>query len=202
MIVKGGQPIPDGRPFRLGVPGLIVEGLAIVSADGMIADPAGVQPDELTLDADQRFFRGVLAEADVLVHGRNSGEGGPLAAARMRIVLTRRIDGAARDPQNGKRVLWNPAGANFADAWALLAPTGTRAVVIGGTDVFGLFLEAGYDVFHLSRAANARLPGGRAVFPGVPAHSPEELLAGRGLKPSVTRVLDQSAGLTLTTWRP
>jgi hypothetical protein len=33
------------------------------------------------------------------------------------------------------------------------APDGALAV-IGGTDVFGLFLEIGYDSFHLSRAKN------------------------------------------------
>ena len=53
-----------------------IEGLAIVSADGMIADAAGVQPDALKLEADQRFFHERLRAADVLVHGRNSGEGG------------------------------------------------------------------------------------------------------------------------------
>ena len=81
MIAKGGQPDLGGRPFSLRT----VEGLAIVSADGMIADAAGVQPDALKLEADQRFFHDVLNTADVLVHGRHSGEGGPRAAQRRRI---------------------------------------------------------------------------------------------------------------------
>ena len=73
--------------------------------------------------------------------------------------------------------------------------------MIGGTDAFGLFLVSGYDVFHLSRAAHATLPGGRPLFPGVPETSPEDLLARHGLKPGPMRVLDASAGLTITTWR-
>ena len=87
-------------------------------------------------------------------------------------------------------------------AWELVGSPGGRVAVIGGTEVFGLFLDWGYDLFHLSRASQARLPGGRPVFPGVPDRSPEDLLASRGLKPDATCVLDPSAGLTLTTWRP
>src|SRR5688572_7905148 len=113
------KPAHSGR-----IEGLTIEGLAIVSADGMIADAAGVQPDALKLEADQRFFHSHLEAADVLVHGRNSGEGGAQAARRLRIVLTRRIDGVARDAENGKAVLWNPAGAPFEAAWALLKPPG------------------------------------------------------------------------------
>ncbi len=183
------------------IDGLVIEGLAIVSADGMIANAAGVQPDTLKLEADQRFFHDHLRAADVLVHGRHSGEGGPEAARRRRIVLTRRVDGAVRDPANANAVLWNPAGASFEQAWARLGVPGGRAAIIGGTEVFGLFLERGYHIFHLSRAAGVELPGGRPVFPGAPERSPEELLASHGLQPEATRVLDRSAGLTLTTWR-
>lgn len=201
MIGGGGQPAMDGRPFH-SVAGLTIEGAAIVSADGMIADAAGEQPPGLLIDADQRFFRSRLDAADVVVHGRNSGEGGPEAAQRRRIMLTRRVIGPVRDPGNPLAVLWNPSAAPFDAACALVgAPAGGTAVVIGGTDVFGLFLEVGYDVFHLSRAAGVRLPGGRPVFPGVPAVSPEEMLARHGLKPDATRVLDPSAALTITAWR-
>ncbi len=67
-----------------------IEGLAIVSADGMIADARGMQPDALKLEADQRFFHAMLDEATALVHGRNSSEGGPHMARRRRLILTRR----------------------------------------------------------------------------------------------------------------
>lgn len=184
------------------IPGVTIEGLAIVSTDGMIADHTGIQPDSLKLEADQRFFFSVLDAADVLVHGRHSGEGGPDAGRRNRIVLTRRIAGVARDPENARAVLWNPAGARFAEALSLMGVTGGRVAIIGGTDVFGLFLDSGYDVFHLTRTAKAHLPGGRPVFPGVPGHSPEGLMSRRGLKPGLARVLDPSVGLTLVTWTP
>jgi dihydrofolate reductase len=182
------------------VEGLRIEGLAIISADGMIADAHGVQPEQLRLEADQRLFYESLDQAAAVAHGRHSGEGGPGAARRRRLILTRRIAGMGRDPDNDMAVLWNPAGAPLAQAWrALGEPIGTLAV-IGGTDVFGLFLELGYDAFHLSRVAGIDLPGGRPVFPGVPTQSPEALLADRGLKPGPERILDTTEALSLVSW--
>jgi dihydrofolate reductase len=179
-----------------------IEGLAIVSADGMIADARGLQPDALKLDADQRFFRATLDAAAAVVHGRNSGEGGPQAARRRRLVMTRTIAALARDPRNDRTVHWNPAGATLEQAWDMLGLSGGLLAVIGGTEPFGLFLERGYDAFHLSRAAGVKLPGGRPLFPGIPPQTPEGLLARHGLKAGATRVLDSVADLTLVTWRP
>jgi hypothetical protein len=178
-----------------------IEGLAIVSADGMIADADGVQPEALKLEADQRFFHAMLDEATALAHGRNSSEGGPHMARRRRLILSRKIAGLARDPLTDKTVHWNPAGARLDEAWEALGLSGGLLAVIGGTDPFGLFLDIGYDAFHLSRASHARLPGGRPVFPGVPARKPEALLEQHGLKPDPVRVLDDKAGLTMITWR-
>jgi dihydrofolate reductase len=178
-----------------------IEGLAIVSADGMIADAQGLQPAALTLEADQRSFFEMLDQATALAHGRYSNEGGPAAARRRRLILTRRVAGIARDPRNDKAVLWNPAGAALQEAWEGLGLSAGLLAVIGGTDVFGLFLELGYDAFHLSRADNVQLPGGRPAFPGIPPRTPEELLSRRGLRPDPARVLDRPAGLTLVTWR-
>jgi dihydrofolate reductase len=178
-----------------------IEGLAIVSADGMIADARGVQPDALKLEADQRFFHAMLDEATALVHGRNSSEGGPNMTKRRRLILTRRVAGLSRDPQNANAVHWNPAGATLEQAWDALGLSGGLLAVIGGTEPFGLFLETGYDAFHLSRASRAELPGGRPVFPGIPPQSPEGLLKRHGLTPGAARVLDEKAGLTLVTWQ-
>jgi len=72
--------------------------------------------------------------------------------------------------------------------------------VIGGTDTFGLFLGIGYDVFHLTRANRVRLPGGRPVFPEVPARTPEEMLAAHGLAAGPPQVLDPAADVVLVTW--
>jgi hypothetical protein len=177
-----------------------IEGLAIVSDDGMIADARGVQPDALKLEADQRYFRGTLDQAAALVHGKNSGEGGPDAARRRRLILTRRVAALAPDPGNPLAMFWNPDGASLAEAWAALGLTGGLLAVIGGTGPFGLFLPR-YDAFHLSRAGRARLPGGVPVFPGIPPATPEDLLARHGLKPGAPQPLDPAASLVLTIWR-
>src|SRR4051812_35227524 len=136
-----------------------IEGLAIVSADGMIADARRIQPDALKLEADQRFFHAMLDEATALAHGRNSSEGGAHMARRRRLIPTRTTAGLARDPQNDKTVHWNPEGATLQQAWEALGLSGGSLHVIGGPEPFGLFLEIGYDVFHLSRASHAQLPG-------------------------------------------
>ncbi len=65
--------------------------------------------------------------------------------------------------------------------------------IIGGPEVFGMFLPR-YDAFHLSRAAEARLPGGRPVFPQVPERTPEELLRSHGLRPGSQRIARRRAG--------
>jgi dihydrofolate reductase len=182
------------RPFR-------IEGYAIVSADGMIANAEGVMPDALKIEADQRLFHASLDRAGAAAHGRHSQETDAGAARRRRLILTRRIAALAPDPQNDKAVWWNPAGASVEQAReALGAPRGPLAV-IGGTEVFGLFLAIGYDAFHLSRAGKVYLPGGRPVFPGVGPRSPEDLLAAHGLKPGPVQMLDQAAEATLRTWR-
>ena len=86
-------------------------------------------------------------------------------------------------------------------SWDALGLSGGLLAVIGGTEPFGLFLEIGYDAFHLSRTSHAELPGGRPVFPGIPPSSPEDLLARHGMKPDPARILDPQAGLTLVRWR-
>jgi dihydrofolate reductase len=180
-------------PFR-------IEGYAIVSADGMIADAQGRMPEALKIEADQRFFHSALEGAGAVAHGRHSRETDASAPRRRRLILTRQIAALAPDPQN-RTVRWNPAGASLADAWKALGAERGPLAVIGGTEVFGLFFEIGYDAFHLSRAGNVRLAGGRPVFPGVGPRTPEDLMAAHGLKPGPVQILDQAAAATLCTWR-
>jgi dihydrofolate reductase len=177
-----------------------IEGYAIVSTDGMLANAAGIMPVELKLDADQRFFEQGLDGVEAVVHGRHSHERQPHSHLRRRLIMTRRIPVLAADPSNEKALLWNPAGASFEEAWAALrVPDGSLAV-IGGTDVFGMFLPR-YDVFHLTRAPGVALPGGRAVFPQVPQQSPEDVLASHGLAPGPPQVLDAASGVSVVSWR-
>jgi dihydrofolate reductase len=179
---------------------LRIEGFAIVSADGMLADRDGHMPDALKIEADQRFFDASLDPVAAVVHGRHSHEGQANSPRRRRLILTRRISDIAADPRNPMARLWNPAGASFSDACAALEVVEGTVAIIGGTEVFGLFLDLGYDTFHLSRANKVRLPGGRPVFPQVPAHTPEDVLANRGLRPGERRVLDAQADASLVTW--
>ena len=107
-------------PQRDPIEGLRIVGLAIVSADGMIADAQGAQPDALKVEADQRFFYGALDRAATIANGRHSAEGGAAAAGRRRLILTRRVAAVTPDPGNDMALLWNPAGASLRKAWTAL----------------------------------------------------------------------------------
>ena len=89
---------------------------------------------------------------------------------------------------------------SFAEVCKAMGVTSGKAAVTGGARVFGLFLDIGFDAFHLSRAGKVLLPGGRPVFPEVPARTPEQVLSERGLTPGPVRVLDAEAEATLVTW--
>jgi dihydrofolate reductase len=178
-----------------------IEGYAIVSADGMLANAQGEMPPALFFEADQAFFHRALENAAAMVHGRNSHERYPPTANKPRLIATRSVTSLQRDPSNANALLWNPAGASIDEALnALESAPGTLAV-IGGTDIFGLFLPR-YDAFHLSRAPDLLLPGGRPVFPQVPAQTPEQVLQAAGLHPVASRILDDVAGISVQTWEP
>ena len=177
-----------------------IEGYAIVSTDGMIANAIGIMPEELKHDADLRFFMHGLDGVEAVVHGRHSHEQQPHSHLRRRLILTRHGPALAPDPSNEKALFWNPAGASFEEAWAALGVPDGSLAVIGGTEVFGMFLPD-YDVFYLTRAPGVRLPGGKPVFPQVPQQTPEEVLAGHGLAPGPPQVLDAASGLSVVGWR-
>ena len=177
-----------------------IEGYAIVSTDGMIAGPDGVMPGSLHFDADQRFLQDSLDRAAVVIHGRHSGEGGPHAARRKRLIVTRQIAAVAPNPDNANALLWNPSGAPLEKALEALGVTDGTIAVIGGPDVFSMFLPL-YDAFYLSRAGRVTIPGGLPVFAEVGTNAtPEDVLARHGLNPGPRRDLDASAGVTLVTW--
>ena len=176
-----------------------IEGYAIVSEDGMLANASGIMPDQLKFEADQNFFERGLNGVDVVVHGRHSHERQRRSDLRSRLILTRKVPTIADDPLNKKALFWNPAGASLEQAMTVLGAADGSVGVIGGTDVFGLFLDR-YDVFHLSRAPDVQLPGGRPVFPDVPTRTPEEVLASHGLQAGPRQALDAVKGLTLVSW--
>jgi dihydrofolate reductase len=177
-----------------------VEGYAIVSSDGMIADHNGEMPEAIRNDADQKFFQSSLDRAAVLVHGRHSHEGGPRSGGRKRLILTRQIAAVAPDPAHPNSMLWNPAGCPLEEAIAALGAADGSVAVIGGTEVFSMFLPR-YDIFHLSHAPRAKIPGGRPVFTEVgPNMTPDDVLARHGLKAGPHRDLDPRAGVTVVMW--
>jgi dihydrofolate reductase len=181
-------------------PALHIDGYVIVSADGMLANADRVMPVELKFEGDKRFFTAALDRADLIVHGRHSHEGQPNSPRRKRLILTRRIGSIAPDPSNPRATLWNPAGASFEAACDHAGVRSGTIAIIGGPDVFAMFLDR-YDVFWLSQAPRVRLPGGEPCFPDVPQHSPQEILAAHGLKAGESQILDVADGVSVTPWR-
>ena len=182
------------------MPPLRVEGYVIVSADGMLADASHVMPDALKFEGDKQFFTEALDRADLIVHGRHSYEDQPNSPLRQRVIVTRTVAGIGPDPSNPKATLWNPAGASFEAASDHAGVRAGTVAIIGGPVVFDMFLDR-YDTFWLSQAPRVRLAGGEAVFSGVPDQTPQEILAGHGLKTGRSLILDAANGVSVTPWR-
>jgi dihydrofolate reductase len=182
------------------VPALHIDGYVIVSADGMLANADLVMPVELKFEGDKRFFTAALDRADLIVHGRHSFEDQPNSPRRKRIIVTRTISSIAPDSSNAKATLWNPAGASFEAACDHAGVRSGTIAIIGGPDVFEMFMDR-YDTFWLSQAPRVRLPGGEPCFPGVPRHSPQEILAAHDLKAGESQILDIAGGVSVTPWR-
>jgi len=181
------------------VPGLRIEGYVIVSADGKLADAGNVMPDELKFEGDTRFFTAALDRADLIVHGRHSGEDQPDAPRRKRMILTHKVRATAPDPSNPNATLWNPAGCPFESACAAAGVRAGTVAIIGGPGVFDMFMDR-YDTFWLSVARRVRLPDGEPCFPGVNARSPQEILAAHGLTPGEPQLLDPANDVSVTPW--
>jgi dihydrofolate reductase len=179
---------------------LRIDGYVIVSADGMLADANRVMPDSLRFNGDKEFFNAALDRADLIVHGRHSGEGQPNSPKRKRIVLTSATAALAPDPANPNATLWNPAGATFEEACERAGVRSGTVAIIGGSIVFGMFLDR-YDTFWLSQAPHTRLPGGEPCLPGVPERSPQAILAAHGLKAGEAQLLDAAHDVSVTPWR-
>ncbi|HTR83560.1 MAG TPA: dihydrofolate reductase [Reyranella sp.] len=177
-----------------------IEGYAVISREGMIATSDGKFPEAIKVPADHKFYQDGVAAASAVANGRHSAEGGIGEPLRKRIVLTRRVNVLTPDPDNTNAILWNPATAPFEEAWARLGIDGGTLAVVGGTDVFGLFLTIGYDTFHLTRT-DASVPRGRAVFPGVgKVTTPEKVMMQSGLVLKGTRMLDASVNCRVEEW--
>jgi hypothetical protein len=115
-------------------------------------------------------------------------------------VVTRQVAALASCPDYPNALSWNPRGASRDQALQELGASEGTVAIIGGPEVFSMFLPA-YDSFHLSRAAKARIPGGLPPFTEAgPNATPEDVLARHGLKPGPRRDLDAAAGVSVVTW--
>ncbi|ESR23521.1 hypothetical protein [Lutibaculum baratangense] len=177
-----------------------VHGHAIVSTDDRIADEQGHMPKALRVPADWRRFRKALDEAVVVVLGRLGHELHPDASGRRRIVVTR---GKTHPAPTADVMFWNPLATPLQDVLASFVPGGGPIAVPGGQGVFDLFLQIGYDEFHLARAHRVTLGEGTSVFSGVDDGVPaERLLAEAGLVPGTPEILDAERDVTVAVWRP
>lgn len=162
-------------PSEMSVPGTLfqslrIEGYAIVSVDGMIADRKGRMPDALRIDADQRFFAASLDVASAVAHGRHSHEQQSHSGRRHRLILTRKIAGIEADASNPLAIFWNPAGCSLAQACRSMGVTAGVLAVIGATDVSANFSISG--ITH----STSPVPAASVCLAG--ARSSRRLLAG------------------------
>jgi dihydrofolate reductase len=180
-----------------------IEGYAVISREGMIAASDGHFPEALKVPADHQFYMESLDHADAIANGRHSAEGGEKEKLRRRIVLTRRVNMLTVDPANPNAILWNPGSTPFEEAWQRLHTDDGVLAVVGGTDVFGLFLSIGYDTFYLTKT-DISIPRGRPVFPGVGTRgvTPEDVMKKHGLALRGTRMLDAAVNCRVEEWGP
>lgn len=175
--------------------GYPVVGHAIVSADGMIADAAGLMPAPLRNDADFDLFQPALDRSSVVLVGRQGHERHP-NPGRRRLVFTGSVAALEPDGRDPLATLYNPAGMALGEAFQrLTVPPGTIAVT-GGRRVFDWFLPH-YAEFLLAEVHDFVLPAGIACFS---SGHPRVALAAAGLVPSEPRLIDAANGVTLTRW--
>lgn len=176
-----------------------IHGYAIVSDNDRIADASGRTPAVLRNEADWAYFQAELDRSALLVLGRLGHEAHSNPKGRLRMVLSSSSAGLERRSDGW---WWNPDAIPWSEAIRAVLPGGGRVAVPGGRRVFDLFLEIGYDAFHLTRAEGTFIPGGVAVFSGCDAgRSAEAILSAKGLNPSAGQVLDPGGPVSLTVWR-
>jgi hypothetical protein len=173
---------------------IVIEGHAIVSADGMIASADGSMPQALRNDADWRIFQAALDEAALVVLGRLGHLRHP-NPGRRRLVFTRSVEGLQPDAKDPLATFCNPGTATPPELLDRLGITEGIIAVTGGTGVFDYFLPH-YDRFALAEVHGFVLPSGTPCLAG--GH-PRTVLAAHGLRPAKFDVIDD--GVTLTQWQ-
>jgi hypothetical protein len=176
-----------------------IQGYAIVSDDNKIAGADGLIPASLRNQKDWDYYQRALAASDLIVFGRRSHELEPNVRGDLRLVISRSADGLEQRPDAW---WWNPAQVGWAEVVKRVLPLGGDVAAPGGQGVFDLFLEIGFDAFHLSRAHGVKLPGGQSVFSACDTGlSAEAVLAKAGLSPAEKIALDPQHGVEMIVWR-
>jgi hypothetical protein len=184
----------------LGIPGVSIEGFAIVSGDGMIADADGSMPTALMNEADWRYYQAMLDRSALVVLGRLGHERHP-NPGRPRLVLTTQVAALEPCPHDPKAHLWNPAGMSADLALRAVGVRQGRVAITGGTGTFDHFRVIGYDAFHLAWVPRVKIPDGRPCFSDVrPGWSVMDVLREDGLDAGPVRVLDPRDGVLLSVW--
>ena len=177
-----------------------IHGYAIVSDDDMIAAADGLTPVSLRNEKDWEYYQRAQARSDLVVLARRSHEFEPNVRGDRRLVISQAAVEALE--KRADALWWNPARVGWKDLAARILPFGGEVAVCGGQGAFDLFLDIGYDAFHMSRAYGVLLPGGRKVFSaserGVSA---EVVLADAGLTLSETIPLDPEHDVEMKIWR-
>lgn len=183
--------------IEIGPARYVFHGHAIVSADDRIADASGQTPPSLRIAADWERFQAALDRSVLTVLGRLGHEANPNRRGRNRLVLSSAGGGIAH---RGGAWWWNPDKAALPEALALAAPEGGLVAVPGGRRVFDLFLDIGYDAFHLTRAERVRVGDGVPLFGAVGAgERADTVLAGRGLVADAPVAI--ADGVSTVVWR-
>jgi hypothetical protein len=177
------------------IPGtsILVEGHAIVSSDGMIADATGAMPDGLRNDADWRLFQAALDRSALVVLGRIGHARHP-NPGRRRLVLTRAVVAFEPDTADPLATLWNPSGMDIAEVASRLGISAGTIAITGGTGTFDHFLPL-YDRFVLAEVRGLDLPEGTPCF--TKGH-PRFVLPGAGLEARDMEAIDR--GVIQTQW--
>jgi hypothetical protein len=181
------------------MPQVQIHGYAIVSDNDCIADASGHTPEVLRNEADWAYFQAELNKSAVTVLGRVGHEANANPRGRLRVILSSSSSGLERRADGW---WWNPAKLPWDEAIRTVLPAGGWVAVPGGRQVFDLFLEIGYDAFHLTRAEGTYVPDGVPVFSECRAgRNAETILSERGLTPGERQVLDPTGRVTLAIWR-
>ena len=115
----------------------------MISEDKIVADATGAMASKLVIEADQRFLSDRLDRASVIVHGRNSHEiSRNPGAATTNCEPQDSVNCHGSRPDQQQALLWNPAGLSLKKAAEILGVWRGTAAILGGTEIFSLFLPA------------------------------------------------------------